>query len=215
MRMKFTKTMSALFIIVMLNGCVSSTPNINEATYKKDKATKGTVILGVNWGRIWKCGEYDNAQLLSFGFDHLPAKSLSDDSKFDVILYNPSVMTSMPRYITYALQVDKGDYALSQFDVKYVKSMNDIRYYMPHKKALIERSGTFNVKAGETVYIGNFSLSCRYEPPIIWRYYEEGKDKFNKYVTAIKKLYPFLKDEDIKFRLFKTSILGNNYSLTK
>jgi hypothetical protein len=199
----------------MITACTTVRPNIDMATYAKEKKEKGTVIFAVNWGRKWNCGKYDNAQIISLGFDHLPAKNLRDDSSSDIFINTPSRIINKPKYINYVFQINEGEYALSQFDIKIAKSINEVTNYMPHKKILVKKSGTFSIKKGETIYIGHFFVDCVYNPPIVWRYYINGKKNFDEYVKILKKEYPFLKKDNIKFKLFKTSLMGNNYSLSK
>lgn len=72
--------------------------------------------------------------------------------------------------------------------------------------------GTFDVGAGEAVYLGHFYLDCS-QQPILWRYYPEGRDEFNGYLASLKKIYPALDVEKVVFRLFQTKEFGQDYKL--
>ena len=51
---------------------------LTERSYAADGAAGGIVILQVNWGRYWKCGPYENAQLQRLQFRRL---SVAGDDK--------------------------------------------------------------------------------------------------------------------------------------
>ena len=67
--------------------------------------------------------------------------------------------------------------------------------------------GTFEVKAGEIVYIGDFGLDCAGDQPIPWRYYIQKED-FGRYVAQLKKEYKFITDKQVIYRLFQTNKFG-------
>jgi hypothetical protein len=79
-------------------------------------------------------------------------------------------------------------------------------------KSNAEDGGTFSASAGEVVYIGHFYLDCLKEP-LLWRYYLQGADSFNKYLSEYKEAIPELNVANTKFRLFKTKFLGEDYEL--
>jgi hypothetical protein len=114
------------------------------------------------------------------------------------------------------LALEPGEYGLATFGIKVASSVTDVKILSVGRARLFEGSkpigGTFNVSAGELVYIGHFGLDC-YKEPTIWRYYPEGRDGFESYKEVIKEQYPFLNVENMQFRLFKTSILGRDYVL--
>ena len=47
----------------------------------------------------------------------------------------------------------------------------------------------------------------------LWRYYPEGRDGFNEYLSSVKKIYPALDTEKVVFRLFQTKEFGQDYKL--
>jgi hypothetical protein len=44
---------------------------LSEGAFQQTGSVKGTVIMQVNWGRYWKCGTYENAQLQRLAFRRL------------------------------------------------------------------------------------------------------------------------------------------------
>ncbi|MDE2196174.1 MAG: hypothetical protein KGJ56_03175, partial [Gammaproteobacteria bacterium] len=43
--------------------------NLSAGTYKSDL---GVLIIQINWGRAWKCGQFENAQLEALTFTKSP-----------------------------------------------------------------------------------------------------------------------------------------------
>lgn len=74
----------ALFLLCFAELALSQTAvplaRLDADEYSKVKDKKGVVILAVNWNRRWKCGQYENAQLRSFGFDRMPVTKSTDDA---------------------------------------------------------------------------------------------------------------------------------------
>ena len=177
--------------------------------YAKSNASKGVVLVAANWGRQWKCGEYENAQLVKLEFTNL-------ENEATLKLETPSKLNVNPEFINYGYLVEPGTYAISSFSVKVAKSTSDVGYFSADKNKLIPdntpKGGTFNVGAGEVAYIGHFFLDC-YKEPIPWRYYPEGKEAFNAYVNSIKKQFAYLKEANILFNILDTTLFGNPYKL--
>ncbi len=186
-------------------------------TYTKSGTTKGLVILAINWGRRWNCAGYENAELMSIGFDRLPIKG-SADTPPEVFLDGPPRLTKKPVFENYALLLEPGEYALTSFDVKAARSVRDVGHFVGKRAQLVENSkpkaGSFHVKAGEIVYIGNFFLDC-HEQPMIWRYYTEGRDGFASHMAEVKQRYPFIEPDKVTYRLFRTSTIGRDYELPR
>lgn len=176
-------------------------------SFEKKQSSLGTVLLQVMWGRVWKCGGYENAQIVSFSFDKMPRAQKTDDAESDVeIKSNGSLFTDMI-YNPLAFQVPPGEYSLSGFKIKVAKSVSDVGYISIPRSALInDRLNTFNVNAGEQTYIGHFSLDCA-NSPIIWRYYIEDENDLKSSKSFTKK-YPFLDLNSAVYRLFKTTNFG-------
>jgi len=206
-------------LIVLVSGCTSSGASrpkqeVTAQSYGKDKI-KGLVVVSAMWGRTWKCAQFENGQLRSFGFDRLPSQTTADDATADVIIeYSPYFADAAAK--NYVLALDPGEYGLATFAIKVASSVTDVKTARVGRARLFEGGkpigGTFSVKAGELVYIGHFGLDC-YKEPTIWRYYPGGREGFDHYKQLIKKQYPFLDVDRMQFRLFKTSILGRDYVL--
>lgn len=219
---------SKLFIstgaLVLLASCATTKieNNIgvsNEATaesYVKNRAVMGTVLLDAKWGRQWKCGQYENAQLVSFGFDRLPLGTAANSGGSEVIVGTTSQLMAKPQFISIALLIPPGEYALSSFRIKVAESVSKVGYFAADRNHLLRNgkpfAGSFKVAAGETVYIGNFALDCLQEP-VLWRYYTQGKQDFQKQLTEYKSNYPFLDVSAVQYRLFDTSVIGRAYEL--
>ncbi len=206
-------------LVVLLSGCASSGTSrprqeITAESYGKDK-TKGLVVVSALWGRTWKCAQFENGQLRSFGFDRLPSRITADDAAADVVVEESAYYGERPA-TNYVLALDPGEYGLATFAIRVATSATDVKVVRVGRARLFEGGkpigGTFDVKAGELVYIGHFGLDC-YKAPTIWRYYPEGRAGFDNYRQVIKKQYPFLDVENMQFRLMRTSVLGRNYTL--
>jgi len=194
--------------ICIYNSSVQAT-ELTADTYANQKTTKGVVLVAANWGRQWQCGEYENAQLVNLEFTNI-----KNNEK--LALDTPTKLSANPEFINYGYIVKPGTYAISAFSVKVAKSVTDVGYIKADKDKLIAdgvpNGGTFTVKAGEVSYIGHFFIDC-YKEPIPWRYYPEGKEAFNSYVSSIKKQYEYLQDTDITFNILDTSAFGTPYVL--
>jgi len=206
-------------LIVLVSGCTStgaSSPKqeLTAESYGKEN-TKGLVVVSAMWGRAWKCAQFENGQLQSFGFDRLPSQTTADDATADVVIQGSPSYAGGPA-TNYVLALDPGEYGLATFAIKVASSVTDVKTASVGRARLFEGGkpigGTFNVKAGELVYIGHFGLDC-YKEPTIWRYYPEGREGFDHYKQVIKKQYPFLNVDKMQFRLFRTSKLGRDYVL--
>jgi hypothetical protein len=223
MTAQILKPIISVLLLLLVAGCATMHEGTvgGEATaeeYAKFKETKGVVILAINWGRRWNCGGYENAEIMSLGFDQLPIKSSVDNNPSAIFLDGPPRLTKKPIFIDYALLLEPGEYALTSFDIKAARSVSDVGRFVATRNNLIQdgkpKAGFFQLKAGEIVYIGNFYLDC-YQSPIIWRYYTEGRDAFLKHMTEVKQKYPFIDPASVNYRLFNTTTIGNNYELPK
>lgn len=184
--------------------------------YAQNKDKLGLVLLDARWARQWKCGRYENAQLVSFSFDKFPLSPRPDDASADITIGTTSLLAVSPKFESYALLVPSGEYALSSFKIKTASSVLDVGYWIASRSHLIKDGkplgGKFNVAPGEAIYIGNFALDC-HENPTLWRYYATGQDGFRKQLSDYKSKYPFLDLTNVKFRLFETNTIGRPYEL--
>jgi hypothetical protein len=214
MQRTFLATILAVFISTSLYAA-----ELNELTkknYAETGAQKAVVILHVNWGRYWKCGGLDNAQLQSLTFSKIQA-SETKSSDATISLETPSKLNAKDSFVPYVLLIEPGEYALSNFDVKVARSRSDVGHLNGDESILMKDpkkpvGGTFTVGAGEIVYIGHFGLDCAKEP-FLWRYYIEGKKDFDRYIAGFREEFPFVQDKPVQFRLLSTSMFGQAYSL--
>jgi hypothetical protein len=174
---------------------------------------KGTVFLFANWGRAWKCGAFENAQLQAIAFAKVPYSGLKEEL---LSLEPRSTLLANDKWLLYAYVVEPGEYALASFDLKVAKSVKDVRRLKPGASDLFKDNkpigGTFKVAAGEIVYIGNFWVDCTTPDPIPWRYFST-REEFARDVTTFRKAYPFTKDVPILYRLFATELIGQMYDV--
>ncbi len=206
------RTLKGLLIIIFVlstNEVFAGYDKLTKKRYEKSKTEKAVVIYGVNWGRQWGCAEFENAQLQKLEFIRINPKSNRDEEE-NIVLNTPSKLFVDNISKTYTVIVTPGEYALSGFDVKIAKSVDEVGHFKLEYKDLFENGkpvgGTFQVNAGEIVYIGDFGLDCAYEP-IPWRYYIQKED-FERYVAQFKKEYKFLADKPFVYRLFQTNKFG-------
>ena len=201
---------------IQIQDSMGASPEATAELYAKNQNSMGTVLLDAKWARQWKCGPYENAQLVSFGFDQMPLTSRPDEAKPDVVVGTSSLLTVEPKFVSFALLVPPGEYALSNFKIKVASSVSEVGYWVAKRSNLIRNgqpyAGSFKVAAGETVYIGNFGLDC-FQNPSLWRYYSESQDGFQQQLGDYKAKYPFLDLSRAKYRLFETNVIGRAHEL--
>lgn len=184
--------------------------------YIRDGTTKGVVLLSVRWDRRWNCAGFENAQLRLLGFDLLPSKHLIDDESVDLLLDDAPLIMTKPSFDNYAFLVEPGQYALSRLHIKVARSVSDVGVAKIGRNNLLKDGvpdgGTFNVEAGEIVYIGHFYIDC-YREPVLWRFYIEDKEGFENYLVKQKEKIPELDISKANFRLFKSKYFGRDYDL--
>lgn len=193
-----------LFIFLLSTTEVfASYEKLTKANYEKSKKDKAIVIYGVNWGRQWGCASLDNAQLQNLTFSRIDPSG--DFSKEELVFNSPAKLMSKNASESYAVIVNAGEYALTEFEVKLAKSAKEIEHLRWRDNGEAT-GGTFKVNVGEIVYIGDFGLDCT-EQPILWRYYIQKED-FESHVAGFKKKYKFVADKTVVYRLFQTSKFG-------
>lgn len=184
--------------------------DLSEASYKADL---GVIIVQMNWGRKWKCGQFENAQLQALKFTKSP---IDGPESVTLDFETPSKLFVDNKFLPYTLVVQPGEYVLTAFDVKIARSVTDVAHIMGSKDNLIKDGksvgGSFTVSPGEIVYIGHFGLDCGAEP-FLWRYYIDSREEFEKYIEGFRQKFPFVKNVPVQFRLFSTQLLGNPFSL--
>ncbi len=173
----------------------------------------GVLIIQVNWGRTWKCGQFENAQLQALIFTKSPVDA---QTPMSLELGTPSRLFVDNKYLPYAFVVQPGEYVLTGFDVKVARSAADVSHIKGSKDNLLKDGtpigGTFTVGAGEAVYVGHFGLDCGAEP-FLWRNYLESREDFERYVRGFREKFPFMKQVPTQYRLFSTQLFGRPFSL--
>lgn len=214
------KTLSIVIIAFFLISCASllvqhdykTSEALSESQYAQHGSTKGVVLLAANWSRAWNCGGFENAELRSIGFDRW-GKSPGKDKPPDFVVNGSAGRAG---FINYAFLLEPGTYAVSHAKVKVAKSISDVGYYTATRSELFKsdtpKGGTFEVAAGQVVYIGHFGLDCTNQP-IMWRFYIENMKDFQTYVGSYKPHYPYLDLSNVQYRLFKTKMFGKDFSL--
>ncbi|HEY8096029.1 MAG TPA: hypothetical protein VIE65_08000 [Methylobacter sp.] len=188
----------------------------SSSAYKENSSIKGVVLISANWGRKWKCGRFDNAQLRSLSFDKVGNPKESDEDKADLIVEDGSFLPASLHFVNYAYIVEPGEYQMSGFSIKTAQSISDVGYFNGKRSNLIQdgksKAGSFTVEPREIVYIGHFFLDCA-KDPIPWRYYPSDRGDFNQFLSGIKKEFDAIEIEKVKFRLFDTTTMGNPFTL--
>jgi hypothetical protein len=215
--MRLLRLFSGVFgFLASTVGATELVAPFSSSAYAEGANTKGVVLVSANWGRKWKCGRFENAQLKSLSFDKTGTPKEGNDEKADLVLEDSSFLPAPPRFINYAYIVEPGEYLLSAFSVKAAQSVSNVGYLNTARSNLIidgkSKAGSFTVSAGEIVYIGHFFLDCA-QDPVPWRYYPSDKGDFNQFLSGIKKEFEALDIEKVKFRLFDTTTMGNPFTL--
>jgi hypothetical protein len=184
--------------------------SLSESTYKTDL---GVLIIQVNWGRTWKCGQFENAQLQTLTFTKSP---IDAPDPVSLELVTPSKLFVDNKFLPYAFVIQPGEYVLTAFDVKVARSVTDVAHINGSKENLIKEGkpigGIFIVNPGEVVYIGHFGLDCGAEP-FLWRSYIDGREDFERYIAGFRAKYPFAKQAPAQHRLFSTQLFGRPFTL--
>lgn len=179
-------------------------------TYKPDL---GILIIQLNWGRVWKCGQFENAQLQALTFKR---GSLNSPDAHPLELETPSKLFVDNKFLPYALVVQPGEYTLTAFDVKVARSVRDVAHIKGTEEHLIKDGkpvgGVFSVGPGEIVYVGHIGLDCGQEP-FLWRYYLETREEFEEYIRGFREEFPFVKQVPVQYRLMSTQLFGYPFSL--
>jgi hypothetical protein len=193
-----------------------STKVVTKKNYLAHSSSHGIILLDINWGRIWSCGEYENAQLVSLNFSKYVPENNSFSKKPELSINTPSKAFAKKYFKNYAFMLPEGEYALHSFKIKVAKSIKNVGYLSLSSDELLKDQkplgGSFSIKSGEQVFIGNFSLDCTYGPTL-WRYHSNGLVAFKDQVNEYKRSFPFLNLDAVTFRLFKTSEFGYDYEL--
>jgi hypothetical protein len=201
-----------IFALVALPAFVAAAEpvNLSADTYKADS---GVLIIQVNWGRTWKCGQFQNAQLEALTFTKSP---IDAQEPVSLDLETPSKLFVDNKYLPYAFVVAPGEYILTGFDVKVARSASNVAHIKGSKDILVKDDkpvgGTFTVNPGEIVYVGHFGLDCGAEP-FLWRSYIQSREEFEKYIGGFREKFPLVKQVPVQYRLFSTQLFGYPFAL--
>ena len=181
---------------------------VGENEYQRLKTTVGVVLLSVNWNAKVKCSGFESARPQGLVFDQVP-NARGDEERGDLVIDVPRAGTA-----DYAFLAPPGAYALSGFDIHVAKSARDSGGFRAPRSRLLKdgfaEDGGFDVRAGEIVYIGEFSVECR-KQPIPWRSYPDGPAEFQEYLGRVKTLFPALQTRKAQFRPMATRQFGAPY----
>lgn len=201
---------TVLLLLAAQNLSAAEPVTLSERTYRPDS---GVLMLGLNWGRTWKCGRFENAQIEALTFRRSP---LTSDNQVSLELKTPFKIAVEDKFVPYAFVVEPGEYILTGFDVKVARSVSDVGHLKGSEENLVKdgkpMGGRFSVNAGEAVYIGHFGLDCGAEP-FLWRHYLESRKEFEGWVAQFREEYPFVRQLPTQVRLFETTSLGNPFAL--
>jgi len=216
MQLLFSKIIIPAVCTLLLSTTYSGASELNKSHFVKKSTEMGVVLVDVNWGRQWGCAKYENAQLESLQFENVSSGDDEHSEYTQIKLESPSRIFVDKRFINYGFIVEPGKYAFTEWVMKVAKSVRDVSYRKAGREQLVNgneyHGGTFDVGAGEIVYIGNMFLDCYYSP-VPWRYYVEGKKNYETQVKQYKSKFEFLKDKKIIYRLLDTKNYGSKYSL--
>lgn len=117
--------------------------------------------------------------------------------------------------VDYAFLAPPGAYSLSGFNIKVAKSARDSGGFRAPRSRLLKdgfaTDGGFDVRAGEIVYVGDFSVECR-KQPVPWRSFPEGPAEFQATLARIKLRFPALETGKARFRPMATKLFGASYA---
>jgi len=188
---------------------------LTKESFEKESRSNAIILMDVNWYLAPNCGGYEWARLQGFGFDLLPLKHANDKDAPDLVINRPSrfFQHRSRNFENYAFLIKPGKYVLSKTRI-FVFVGTRVMYRREARRSDLipdgePLGGGFSVRAGEIVYLGNFWLDCHVVPKL-WRYYTGHKD-FEWKLEQYKTKYPYVDFKDTKYRLFETSVFGNEF----
>lgn len=207
----------SLLLLAFSGAAWPDSGELSEASYAAEGTTKGVVLFDADIGRYGSCGGYETAQLRRIAFARMPLKDMKGDSDSDAEITGPFIPTAAARGLrNYAFLLSPGEYAMTHISIRVTRSASDVGHIELGPDKLVPegvpKAGTFRIAAGEVVYIGNFKIDCA-PPMTLWRYYTPGKGNFASQVAEYGRSFPFLKLDDVKYRLFETKTIGAPYEL--
>lgn len=206
-----------LFLFTFFGVASADTAELTAAAYIAESSSKGVVLLDADLGRYGKCGGNETAQLRRLTFSRMPLTDIGADSPADAEIAGPILPSAAHRGMrNYAFLLAPGEYAMTRIEIRVTQSMSKIENLFLGPEQLVSngvsKAGSFRVSAGEVVYVGNFKVDCA--PPLtLWRYYTEGRKNFAEHISEYQKSFPFLKLDNVHYRLFETRTIGAPYEL--
>ena len=202
---------------VFAGAACADTGELTEAAYKAEGSAKGVVLLDADLGRYGNCEGNETAQLRRISFNRTPITDIKADLPADAEITGPYLPTAAQRGMrNYAFLLTPGEYAMTRISIRVTQSVSQVGQLEMGPEQLnpngVAKAGSFRVSAGEIVYIGNFRIDCA-PPMTLWRYYTEGKSSFAEHLAQYRQSFPFLKLEDVQYRLFDTKTIGTPYEL--
>lgn len=179
--------------------------------------SKAIVIVAVNWDKKSTCPGYRSVGLTGLGFDRLRTPAPAADAPVDLLLHGSSSLFTDRGFESLAFVVEPGAYALSSYDIKYARSWLISAVASRRRNWLIRDgkafAGSFEVRAGETIYLGHFSVNCEGEGQVLipWRTYPVDEAAFMEYLGGLKSAFPALGTSRVQLRLFRTRRYGEDY----
>ena len=216
--MRVAAIYSLLFLQMSpLNLAHANPGELTEALYRAEGAAKGVVLLDVDFGRYGRCGGHETAQLRRIAFNRMPLVDRAVSPPADAEVSGPPLLAAAPRAMrNFALLLSPGEYAMTRISIRVTQSMSEVGHIELGSEQLapngVAKAGSFSVSAGEVVYIGNFKIDCA-PPMTLWRYYTQGKSGFARHLSEYGQTFPFLRLEDVQYRLFETKTIGTPYEL--
>ena len=126
------KALGTALLLAAQNLSAAEPLALSETTYTPDNAV---LMLGVNWGRTWKFGRYENAQIEALTFRQSP---LTSDNQVSLELKTPSKLAIEDKFVPYAFVVKPGEYVLTSFDVKVARSVSDVGHLKRAEESLVK-----------------------------------------------------------------------------
>jgi len=213
--MRYISTLTA---VLFATSSVAAEPSFQELTenlYARFEGQQAVLLVHVNWGRYWGCGDYENAQLQKLTFSRRSGVNGRATTRSFTLVPSTTLFVH-DEFIQYAYLIEPGTYALTGYDVRVARSTSEVGHYVSGKTLDSNggkpSGGRFTANPGEAVYIGHFGLDC-VQQPIPWRYYVEGQANFDRYVDRFHQQFPYAKDLPVRYGLLETSLFGTPYSL--
>ncbi|MFT5397097.1 MAG: tetratricopeptide (TPR) repeat protein [Gammaproteobacteria bacterium] len=208
---KFLIPLVTVFSLLSLSEAEAA--KLKKSDYKKHSDSKSVVLLEVSWARKWNCAGYENAQLTKLLFENISSGNAADKDYEEIRLKTTSRLFANPDFKIYGFLVNPGTYAFTGWSIRASRSMTEGGTISATRDHLVDGSdyhgGTFEVTAGEVIFIGNFFIDCLVSP-IPWRFFPVGEEFVNEQFDTYKSKFKFIDNKTIIFRLLETQNFGSD-----